>query len=152
MPSEPQRTIQQTPYEARLVGAWRVVCTCAEQLLLLRAPQGFLAPVSNPQYWIGLQADGWPSFKWSDSMVPSPLEKGGFSNWGTYYDPNNPNRMYVAEPNNLKPSEYCAVGNFSEGTGKPFTWAWADTSCFSTFVSICRINRECTGHPLPSKG
>ena len=104
--------------------------------------QGFLVSVSNPQYWIGLQADGWPNFKWSDSMVPSPLEKGGYSNWGTYYNPNKPDQMYVAEPNNLRPSEYCAVGNHTEGTGKPFTWAWADTSCLNSFVSICRINRE----------
>jgi hypothetical protein len=109
---------------------------------LIRAAQGFLVSVSNPQYWIGLQADGWPNFKWSDSMVPSPLERGGYSNWGTYYNPKNPEQMYVAEPNNLRPSEYCAVGNHTEGVGKPFTWAWADTSCLNSFVSICRINRK----------
>jgi hypothetical protein len=104
--------------------------------------QGFLVPQSNPAYWNGLQADGWPTFKWSDVMVPSPNEKGGYANWGTFYNPNNPEAMYVPEPNNMKPPEQCAVGNYTQGTGKPFTWAWADSNCYNTFVSICRINRE----------
>ena len=104
-------------------------------------------PLSNPNYWIGLQADGWPTFKWSDTIVPSPNDKGGYSNWGTFSNPRNPEQMFVPEPNNLRPTEYCAVGNNTQGTGKPFTWAWADTNCFNTYVSICRINRGCRSRP-----
>ena len=112
---------------------------------MLRRPgpwlQGFLVPTSNPVYWIGLQADGWPTFKWSDSIVPSPSEKEGYTNWGIFSNPANPEQISVPEPNNLRPTEYCAVGNHTQGTGKPFTWAWADTNCFNEYVSICRINR-----------
>ncbi len=98
-------------------------------------------PGANPQYWLGLESDSWPTFEWSDIMVPSPAQRGGYSNWGTLYSPGDAVQQYRAEPNNQVPPEVCAVGNHTQGSGKPFTWAWADANCVNKYVSICRINR-----------
>ena len=104
--------------------------------------QYVLVPGANPQYWIGLEAQSWPTFAWSDTMVPAPNAKGGYTNWGIFYNALDPIQLYRPEPNNLVSPEVCAVGNHTQASGKPFTWAWADANCLNSHVSICRVNRE----------
>jgi hypothetical protein len=101
-----------------------------------------LVPGQNPQYWIGLESQSWPTFAWSDTTVPAPNAKGGYTNWGTYYDAQDPVQQYRPEPNNLVSPETCAVGNYTQASGKPLTWAWSDANCLNNFVSLCRINRK----------
>ena len=104
--------------------------------------QYMLVSGQNPQYWIGLESQSWPTFVWSDTKVPAPNSRNGYTNWGTYYNPLDPVQQYRPEPNNLVSPENCAVGNYTQAAGKPFTWAWSDANCLNNFVSLCRINRK----------
>jgi hypothetical protein len=75
---------------------------------------------------------------WMDQYMPGPDAKLTYTNWGTLQDP----PATVQEPNNYLGGEECAVGNWSQATGDPVAWGWADTRCNRTFYPLCRKQSE----------
>jgi hypothetical protein len=51
----------------------------------------------------------------------------------------------IPEPNNaVDPPETCAVANFTMTpmNTNPYRAFWADTSCYTNYISICRLSSE----------
>jgi hypothetical protein len=92
---------------------------------------GFLVPAYHKSYWVGLQRAGTAGFRWLDGSLPGP-NSSSYQHWGTY-KPGN-----IREPNNMLPSELCAVANNTQAYGTPPAWGWSDTRCSGQFVFICR--------------
>lgn len=96
--------------------------------------KGLLFPTCHGSYWIGLAAESWPAFEWLDPVAGNLTGPESYTNWGLYLPPTLPR-----EPNQLLGDENCAVANYTEAASG--AWGWADTTCESEFVSICKIPR-----------
>lgn len=99
--------------------------------------QGFLFPEYHDNYWLGAEASPWPEFVWLESTNPAP-GPDTYTNWGTYTDSKG---RTSNEPNNKLGAEFCAVANFTETSGGP--WSWADTNCLDgqKWPFICMVKR-----------
>lgn len=100
-------------------------------------PQGLLIPKFHKNYWLGLQYNSSSSsapWAWIDQYIPAP-STATYAAWGVLQDP----PALVDEPNNYLGNETCAVGNYSQATGSPANWGWADWGCNTSFINICRM-------------
>jgi hypothetical protein len=91
---------------------------------------GYLIARYHRYYWMGLKASAPKTFNWVDPTMPKLSAADAFKWWGMTKPDNLP------EPNNYNGNELCAVGNFTEA--RKNAWGWADTSCTSQYVSMCR--------------
>jgi hypothetical protein len=123
------------------------------------ADEGVLLAAYHKAYWLGLVAvpptpstssysDARPSspggpqtpftsWRWLDFLPPP--SRTTYQHWGTLMLGNGKSR---AEPNNLYPSEACAVANASQAFDDPAAWGWADASCGLRLPYICKIVGE----------
>jgi hypothetical protein len=93
---------------------------------------GAITPGFHKFYWMGMNTQEWPAFKWVDG---SPFLNNSltYQHWG-YFMPQN-----IKEPNNLIPPELCIGANYTEAYRN--TWAWADTNCGDAYPYICMNTR-----------
>jgi hypothetical protein len=82
---------------------------------------------------MGLKVDSRPRFKSLDPSVV--LNDTAYQHWGTFRPGGLP------EPNNMRPPEDCAVGNFSEAWDDGVA-GWADAQCNGNYTFICKILRR----------
>jgi hypothetical protein len=112
----------------------------------LRA-QGYLLPSYHKNYWLGLTADDQRKWSWLDKTSFPSYGNSKYINWGVLQPGSIP------EPNNaVDPPETCAVANFTMTpmNTNPYRAFWADTSCYTNYISICRLSSK--WRPLPAIG
>jgi hypothetical protein len=98
--------------------------------------QGYLLPSYHKNYWLGLTADDQRKWSWLDTTSFPSYGNSKYINWGVLQPGSIP------EPNNaVDPPETCAVANFTMTplSANPFRAFWADTGCFASYISICRL-------------
>ena len=99
---------------------------------------GFWFPTNFQFYWMGLKATNWPTFAWSDKMVPGP-NATSYRHWGTF---TMPGATPVGEPYSMpgQAQQMCAGGNFSQIYGNAA--GWADEDCGTEHPALCKVQRE----------
>jgi hypothetical protein len=100
---------------------------------------GFLLPYYHTEYLIGLKADPWPRFNWTNLYVSAldPYNNSLYYNWG--FD-GKFNRTAPRKAGNT-----CGVANFEASASG--AWGWMDVRCADPYTFICRVHAPCTVNP-----
>ena len=105
---------------------------------------GYWFPTNFKFYWMGLKAINWPTFAWTDKMVPGP-NATSYRHWGTYID----KTLNIGEPYSVPgaPQQQCAGGNFTQMYGNAA--GWADEDCGDEHLALCKVQRGWLQPALP---
>jgi hypothetical protein len=106
----------------------------APRNLPLLCPQGYLKPLNQSAYWLGLQASdaSWPAFRPLDpTAAPAGVASGSYQLWGLSAPSGK------AEPKSRL--ELCAAANATI-TGYPNEdpWSWSGAACSRQLPFMCR--------------
>ncbi len=94
----------------------------------------------HSKYWMGIRLPNgnlWPNFTWTDPVNTDRPTAAG-KPWGSYRSA----QVNNTEPNNTPAPQYCGVGNYTQRTGSPQVFGWADANCADQYAFICRKRRE----------
>jgi hypothetical protein len=95
---------------------------------------GYLKPNFHQFYWTSLKriSNVW---QWSDYMFRGPFGSKAYQNWGTY-KPGG----FMEPYSGTGQTEDCGGSNFTQTVNQ--AWGWANAPCGSSYVSVCRMQRE----------